>query len=65
MSYIGALYTVALENLTPALLSDWPRTISINTMGFSPKVKRISDEQKAQLVASGRVGAQVFFGRRN
>jgi NTE family protein len=45
-SYIGALYTVTLENLNPALPSDWPRTISINTMGFRPKVKRISSEQK-------------------
>jgi len=62
-SYIGALYTVALENLNPALPSDWPRTISINTMGFRPKVRRISTEQKDQLVASGRQGVRAFFGR--
>jgi len=62
-SYIGALYTVTLENLNPALPSDWPRTISINTMGFRPKVKRISAEQKEQLVASGRAGVQAFFSR--
>jgi len=61
-SYIGALYTVALENLNPALPGDWPRTISINTLGFGPKVKRISAEQKAQLIESGRVGVRVFFG---
>ncbi|HET9504027.1 MAG TPA: patatin-like phospholipase family protein [Hymenobacter sp.] len=60
-SYIGALYTISLENLNPALPGDWPRTISINTMGFRPKVKRISDEQKAQLIASGRAGVQAFF----
>jgi hypothetical protein len=30
-------------------------------MGFSPKVRRILDEQKAQLVASGRAGVQAFF----
>ena len=64
-SYIGALYTVALENLNPALPSDWPRTISINTLGFAPKVKRVSAGQKAQLVASGRAGVQEFFSRRN
>jgi NTE family protein len=64
-SYIGALYTVTLENLNPALPGDWPRTISINTMGFRPKVKRVSDEQKAQLIASGRAGVQAFFGKRN
>jgi NTE family protein len=54
---------VALENLNPALPNDWPRTISINTMGFSPKVKRISAEQKEQLVASGRAGVQAFFSK--
>ena len=62
-SYIGALYTVALENLNPALPGDWPRTISINTLGFSPKVRRISAQQKEQLVASGRQGVQAFFSR--
>jgi hypothetical protein len=30
-------------------------------MGFRPKVKRVSDEQKAQLIASGRAGVQAFF----
>ncbi len=64
-SYIGALYTLTLENLNPALPGDWPRTISINTMGFRPKVKRVSAEQKAQLVASGRAGVQAFFAARH
>jgi NTE family protein len=62
-SYIGALYTISLENLNPALPGDWPRTISINTMGFRPKVKRISAEQKEQLIASGRAGVQAFFSK--
>lgn len=62
-SYVGALYTVALENLNPTQPSDWPRTISISTVGFRPKVKRVSSEQKAQLVASGQAGVQAFFER--
>ncbi|MGI4873765.1 MAG: patatin-like phospholipase family protein [Janthinobacterium lividum] len=62
-SYVGALYTVALENLNPTQPTDWPRTVSISTMGFGPKVRRISDEQKAQLVASGQAGVRAFFGR--
>jgi NTE family protein len=33
--YVGALYTVALENLNPAHAADWPRTISISTVGIS------------------------------
>lgn len=60
-SYIGALYTVALENLNPTQPADWPRTISSNTLGFAPKIKRISAAQKQQLMASGRAGGQAFF----
>jgi len=60
-TYMGALYTVALENLNPVQPSDWQRTISINFLGFSPKIKRISDAQKKQLMESGRQGVQAFF----
>ena len=62
-SYVGALYTVALENLNPAQPADWARTVSISTLGFNPKIKRVSEAQKQQLVASGRAGVQAFFGR--
>lgn len=62
-SYVGALYTVALENLNPAQPADWPRTISISTVGISPKVKRMPASQKQLLVDSGRKGAQAFIGR--
>ncbi|NVO33342.1 patatin-like phospholipase family protein [Hymenobacter lapidiphilus] len=64
-SYIGALYTVALENLNPTYASDWPRTVSISTVGFNPKIKRLSAEQKQQLMDSGRNGVQEFLGRGN
>jgi NTE family protein len=63
-SYVGALYNVALENLNPARPADWPRTVSINTMGFAPKVKRISVAQKQQLMDSGQLGVQQFLSRR-
>ena len=61
--YLGALYSIALENLNPAEPADWPRTISISTLGFSPKVKRVPLVQKQQLVESGRRGAQQFLAR--
>jgi len=60
-SYIGALYTLAIENLNPAHAEDWKRTISISTLGFNPKIKRVSEAQKQQLVASGQRGVQEFF----
>ncbi|MCB2378375.1 patatin-like phospholipase family protein [Hymenobacter sp. BT635] len=63
-SYVGALYNVALENLNPAKPADWPRTVSINTMGFNPKIKRLSAQQKQQLLDSGRLGVQQFLERR-
>ena len=62
-SYIGALYTVALENLNPTQASDWPRTVSISTVGFNPKIKRLSAEQKQQLMDSGAAGVREFLGR--
>jgi len=62
-TYVGALYTVALENLNPVQPADWPRTISIDFLNFSPKIKRISDAQKQQLMDSGRKGAQAFLAR--
>jgi len=45
-TYMGALYTMALENLNPVQPGDWPRTISIDFLNFSPKIKRISDAEK-------------------
>ncbi len=62
-SYIGALYTVALENLNPTRPTDWPRTISINTLGFQPKVRRVPEAQKQQLLDSGREGVRAFLAR--
>ncbi|SDY16383.1 NTE family protein [Hymenobacter psychrophilus] len=62
-SYIGALYTVALENLNPTHSSDWPRTVSISTVGFNPKIKRLTTDQKQQLMDSGRNGVREFLAR--
>ncbi|WP_216690538.1 patatin-like phospholipase family protein [Hymenobacter siberiensis] len=62
-TYMGALYTVALENLNPVQPADWQRTISIDFLNFSPKIKRISDAQKKQLMDSGRKGVQAFLAR--
>jgi NTE family protein len=63
-SYLAALYTVALENLNPVQPADQGRTINIDFLNFSPKIKRISDAQKKQLMDSGRKGVQAFFGRK-
>ncbi|SFQ21782.1 patatin-like phospholipase family protein [Hymenobacter arizonensis] len=62
-TYMGALYTVALENLNPMQPEDWKRTVSINFLGFSPKIKRVTDTQKKLLMDSGRQGVQAFLAR--
>ena len=62
-TYLAALYTVTLENLNPLRPSDQPRTISIDFLNFSPKIKRVSDAQKQQLMASGRAGVRAFLAR--
>ncbi len=64
-SYMGALYTVAIENLNAPHAEDWVRTVSISTLGFNPKIKRVSDTQKQQLMDSGRRGVQAFFAVRH
>ena len=60
---MGALCTIALENLNLVQPADWQRTTSINFLNFSPKIKRISEAWKKQLMDSGRKGAQVFFNK--
>ncbi|RSK50871.1 patatin [Hymenobacter rigui] len=62
-SYIAALYNLTEETLNPTRAQDWARTISINTEGFAPKIKRMPDADKQRLMASGRKGVQAFFGR--
>ena len=64
-TYMAALYTVALENLNPAQPADRRRTISIDFLNFSPKIKRVTDAQKKQLMDSGQRGVQAFFSRKN
>ena len=60
-TYAGALYTVALENLNPVQPADWQRTVSINILNFSPKIRRVSDAQKKQLLDGGRDGVRAFL----
>lgn len=54
--YISAFYILALENLNRNELTDgdWARTLSISSVGISPRIKRMSNEEKELLVNSGR-----------
>ena len=51
------------HKINPLQPADQARTISIDFLNFSPKIKRISDAQKQQLMDSGRKGVQAFLHR--
>ena len=54
------IYVSSFRNRQSA---DIHRPFGIDFLNFSPKIKRISDEQKQQLMDSGRKGAQAFLAR--
>ena len=63
--YMGAFYTIVKESLNRQNLKphDWDRTISISTAGFSPRVRKLSENEKSVLLTSGRKGVQSFVNR--
>lgn len=62
-TYASAFYNIIIENLNRQKLTskDWERTISIDTEGVPPRVKRISPKVKEVLIESGRAGAHHFL----
>ena len=54
--YVAALYTLVIENLNRNELSeaDWARTISVSSVGISPRIRKMSKEEKSSLIQSGR-----------
>lgn len=60
---VSAFYLLVLESLNRSTLTpdDWARTLSVSSVGIGPKVKRLSDAQKAALIRSGEQAAQRFF----
>jgi len=61
--YLSAFYILALENLNRSQLqaADWERTISVSSAGITPRVKRLTANQKELLVTSGRQHAAAFL----
>jgi len=61
--YVSAFYILALENLNRTQLqpADWERTISVSSVGITPRVKRLSKEQKELLVNSGRAHTAAYL----
>ncbi len=61
--YVSAFYIMVIENLNRQQLTkdDWDRTISISSVGISPKVKKLSEEQKQKLIESGKHNTEVYL----
>ncbi len=62
-SYLGAFYNLVSEaanrsNFTP---EDLKRTISIDFQNISPRVRKLSDEEKRTLLESGKKGVEEFL----
>ena len=64
--YMAAFYVIVIETLNRQTLNnaDWERTVSISSEGISPKVKKLSKEEKQLLLDSGRKYVQQFFDER-
>jgi NTE family protein len=63
--YLTAFYHIVLENLNRSQLipEDWDRTISVSSTGISPRIKKLSDDEKKKLVHSGETAAKAYFMR--
>ncbi len=61
--YVQAFYVFTLENLNRSFLTekDWQRTISVSSVGIGPKVKKLSEKQKKDLINSGSKATKKYF----
>lgn len=62
-SYIAALYVYTIENLNRNTLTqaDWDRTISISSAGIGPRIRKLSESEKQQLISSGAAYTKQFL----
>ncbi len=64
-SYLSSLSSILMRNVSPAHPKDVDRTIYINDMGISSRVRRVPDEEKIAMMKSGREGVKLFLSRIN
>lgn len=62
-SFINSFYVLTIESLNRHQLTDqdWKRTISVSSLGIGPKLKRLSQEQKQNLMYSGEKAVVDYF----
>lgn len=61
--YLEAFYVLILENLnrTTLIPEDWERTISVSSVGISPRIKKLTLKQKESLIRSGELHARKYL----
>ncbi len=64
-SYLSALSSILMRNVSPAHPRDVERTIYINDLGKSPRVRKVPENEKKEMMISGRQGVIDFFNRTN
>lgn len=62
-SFLGALYNVVMENVNLPKNEDKKRTIYINDMNMSPRVRKIPEEEKQKMMICGQQGVIEFLSR--
>lgn len=62
-NYLQAFYLIILENLNRNKLipEDWERTISVSSAGISPKIRKLTKEEKEVLILSGEKHTLEFI----
>lgn len=63
--YLEAFYILILENLnrSPLIEEDWKRTISVSSVGISPRIKKLSEKQKKSLIKSGEKSTNLYLNK--
>ncbi|MDP5120506.1 MAG: patatin-like phospholipase family protein [Spirosomaceae bacterium] len=62
-SYMSALSSVIMRNIHPPHARDSERTVYINDLGMSARVRKVPEEEKKLMMLSGQHGVSEFFQR--
>ena len=58
-------YIIILENLNrmPLIPEDWDRTISVSSVGITPRIKKLTELQKESLIKSGETSTRKYLNK--
>lgn len=62
-SYLAALSNVLMRNVSPPNPRDVSRTVFINDMGISSRVRLVPEDEKKLMMLAGRQGVNEFLAR--